>query len=158
VKKETPKPGGKAFVCMFCSRAGHLNEFCFWYKRIEKSYLDYARNSYVMSSLIFYLILILMFHLDLILILCLAVTLVLCLRSLMDLTIAHMVLVHERTALCLDALDMTHILIVVILSYIGLVFLQEGFTPILCQDTWMVHILLVVVLVPLIQMVMCKRL
>jgi hypothetical protein len=111
-----------------------------------------------MSSLIFCLILILMFHLDLILILCLALTLVLCLRSLMDLTISHMVLVHERTALCLDTLDMAHVLIVVILSCIGLVFLQEGFTPILCQDTWMVHILLIVVLVPLIQMVMCKRL
>jgi hypothetical protein len=28
---------------------------------------------------------------------------VLCLSSLMDLTIAHMVLVHERTVFCLDA-------------------------------------------------------
>jgi hypothetical protein len=34
-----------------------------------------------------------------------ALLLVLCLNSLMYLTIAHMVLVHERTALSLDALD-----------------------------------------------------
>jgi hypothetical protein len=29
VKKETPKPREEAFVCMFCGRAGHMNEFCF---------------------------------------------------------------------------------------------------------------------------------
>jgi hypothetical protein len=31
---------------MFCDRAGHLDEFCFRHKRIEKRHLDYARNSY----------------------------------------------------------------------------------------------------------------
>jgi hypothetical protein len=31
---------------MFCDNAGHLNEFCFRLKRIEKMHLDYARNSY----------------------------------------------------------------------------------------------------------------
>jgi hypothetical protein len=36
----------------------------------------------------------------------LALLLVLCLVSLIDLSTAHMVLVHKRTALCLDALDM----------------------------------------------------
>jgi hypothetical protein len=50
------------------------------------------------------------------------------LSSLMDLTIAHMVWVHERTALCLDALDTAHVLIVVIISRVGLVFLLEGLT------------------------------
>jgi hypothetical protein len=83
----------------------------------------------VMSSLIFRLALILMFRLALTLVLCLALfhvlclalLLVLCLSSLMDLTIAHMILVHERTALCPDALDMTHILVVVIVSHVGLV-------------------------------------
>jgi hypothetical protein len=30
--KETPKPREQAFVCMFCDRAGHLDEFCFWRK------------------------------------------------------------------------------------------------------------------------------
>jgi hypothetical protein len=29
VRKKTPKPRDKAFVCMFCSRAGHFDEFCF---------------------------------------------------------------------------------------------------------------------------------
>jgi hypothetical protein len=28
-RKGTPKPREKAFMCMFCSRAGHLDEFCF---------------------------------------------------------------------------------------------------------------------------------
>jgi hypothetical protein len=46
VKKETPKLREEAFVCMFCGHAGHLDEFCFLRKRIEKKRLDYARNSY----------------------------------------------------------------------------------------------------------------
>jgi hypothetical protein len=46
VSKETPKPREEAFVCMFCGRADHLDEFCFRHKRIEKKCLDYARNSY----------------------------------------------------------------------------------------------------------------
>jgi hypothetical protein len=98
----------------------------------------------------------LIFRLDLILMLCLTLTLMLCLNSLMDLIIAHMVLVHERTALCLDALDTAHVLIVVIVSRIGLIFLWEGFTPVLSQDTWTVHVFPVMVLVPLVQMVMCR--
>jgi hypothetical protein len=53
----------------------------------------------------------------------------------MDLTIIHMVLVHEITALCLDALDTTHILIVVIVSRVGLVFLLELLTLTLSPDT-----------------------
>jgi hypothetical protein len=36
VRKETPKPREKAFICMFCARVGHLDEFCFWRKRIER--------------------------------------------------------------------------------------------------------------------------
>jgi hypothetical protein len=31
---------------MFCGRAGHLDEFCFHRKIIEKRRFDYARNSY----------------------------------------------------------------------------------------------------------------
>jgi hypothetical protein len=31
---------------MFCGRAGHLDESCFWCKRMEKRHVDYARNSY----------------------------------------------------------------------------------------------------------------
>jgi hypothetical protein len=46
VKKESPKTRKEAFVCMFCGSAGHLDEFCFHHKRIEKRRFDYARNSY----------------------------------------------------------------------------------------------------------------
>jgi hypothetical protein len=45
VKKETPKSREEAFIYMFCGRVGHLNEFCFRHKRIEKRRFDYARNS-----------------------------------------------------------------------------------------------------------------
>jgi hypothetical protein len=45
-RKETPKPRKENFICMFCDRADHLDEFCFHRKRIEKRRLDYARNSY----------------------------------------------------------------------------------------------------------------
>ena len=47
----------------------------------------------------------------------------------MDLTIAHMVLVHERTALSLDALVTAHVLIVVTVYRVGLVFPLEGPFP-----------------------------
>jgi hypothetical protein len=46
VRKETPKPRAEDFICMFYGCAGHLDEFCFCRKRIEKRRLDYARNSY----------------------------------------------------------------------------------------------------------------
>jgi uncharacterized membrane protein len=99
-----------------------------------------------------------MFHLDFTLVLHLTLLHVLFLSSLMDLTIAHMVLVHERTDLSLDALVMAHVLIVVIVSRVGLVFLLEGPTPTLSRDTWMVHVFPIVVHVPLGQVVSCKGL
>jgi hypothetical protein len=89
----------------------------------------------VMNSLIFCLVLIPMFGLAFTLMLCLALFHVLCLSSLMDLTIAHMVLVHERTALSLDALVTAHVLIVVTVSCVGLVFPLEGPLPTLSRDT-----------------------
>jgi regulator of replication initiation timing len=46
VRKETPKPREEAFVCIFCGCAGHMDEFCFRCKRIERRRLDYAKNSY----------------------------------------------------------------------------------------------------------------
>jgi hypothetical protein len=46
VRKETLKPREDVFVCIFYGRAGHLDEICFWRKRIDKRHLDYARNSY----------------------------------------------------------------------------------------------------------------
>jgi hypothetical protein len=45
-RKETSKSRKEAFVCMFCGRAGHLDEFCFRQKRIERSRIEYARDSY----------------------------------------------------------------------------------------------------------------
>jgi hypothetical protein len=74
----------------------------------------------MMSFLIFCLALPLMF--------CLTLLLMLCLSSLMDLTITHMVLAHERTALSLDVLVTAHVLIVVIVSRVGMFFLLEGLT------------------------------
>jgi hypothetical protein len=116
----------------------------------------------VMSSLISRLILILMFSLAftpvLLLALCLTLLLVLRLSSLMDPTITHMVLVHERTALSLDALVMAHVLIVVTIFHVGLVFPLEGPSPTLSRDTWMVHAFPVVTHVPLGQVVQWKGL
>jgi hypothetical protein len=127
-------------------------------RELRRGALSMLETHIMMSSLIFYLVLILVFRLILTLVLYLALLLMLCLSSLMDLIIAHMVLVHERTTLCLDTLVTANVLIVVIVTLVGPVFLQEGFTPVLSRDTWTVHVFLIVVLVPLVQMVMCKRL
>jgi hypothetical protein len=95
----------------------------------------------MMNLLIFCLALILMFRLAFTLVLlalshvlCLTLLLVLCLSSLMDPTITHMVLVNERTALSIDALVMAHVLVVVIVSRVGLIFLLEGPSPTLSRD------------------------
>jgi hypothetical protein len=45
-RKETTKLREEAFVCIFCDRAGHLDEFCFRQKRIERRCVEYARDSY----------------------------------------------------------------------------------------------------------------
>jgi hypothetical protein len=134
VRKETPKPREEGFVCMFCGRADHLDEFCFRWKRIERRRVEYARYSYHDEFIDFpsrsyshvppHLPLLTLSH-----VLCLALLLVLRLSSLMDSTIAHMVLVHERIALSIYALVMAHVLIVVTVSCVGLVFLLEGPFP-----------------------------
>jgi hypothetical protein len=118
----------------------------------------------VISLLIFRLVLILIFCLALILVLllapshvlCLALLLVPCLSSLMDQTIAHMVLVHERTAFSLDALVTAHVLIVVTVYRVGLVFPLKGPFPTLSRDIWTVHVFSIVVHVPLGQVARCK--
>jgi hypothetical protein len=46
VKRESPKSREEVFVCMFCGRAGHMDEFCFRRKRLERRRAGYARNSY----------------------------------------------------------------------------------------------------------------
>jgi hypothetical protein len=55
-------------------------------------------------------------------------------------------------------LDTVHVLIVVIVSHIGMIFLLEGLTLALRRDTWIVHVFSVVVHVPRGQMMKCKRL
>jgi hypothetical protein len=112
----------------------------------------------MMSSFIYRLVLILVFHLARTLVLRLTLFHVFCLVSPIYLTIAHIVLVYERTALSLNALVTAHILVAVIVSRVGLVFLLEGHAPTLSRDTWMVHVFPDVVHVPLGQVVRCKRL
>jgi hypothetical protein len=46
MRKESRKSRDEAFVCMFYGRIGHLDEFCFRRKGIEKRHFEYARNSY----------------------------------------------------------------------------------------------------------------
>jgi hypothetical protein len=53
VKKNTPNPSEEVYICMFCGRADHLDEFCFHRKRMEKRRFDYARNSYRDESIDF---------------------------------------------------------------------------------------------------------
>jgi hypothetical protein len=141
-RKQTPKSREEAFICMFCDCAGHLYEFYFRPKRFERR-RKRIETRIMMSLLIFRLVLILMSRLASTLILLLALSHVLCLTLflvfhlslLMDPTIAHMVLVHERTALSLDALVMTHVLVVVTVSRVGLVFPLEGPFATLSRDT-----------------------
>jgi hypothetical protein len=126
-------------------------------RELRGDVLSMLETHIVMSLSIFRLILILMFRraftLVLLLahfhVLCLTFLLVLCLSSLMDPTITHIVLVHERTTLSLDALVTTHVLIMVTISRVGLVFPLEGPFPTVSQDTWTVHVFPVVVHVPL---------
>jgi hypothetical protein len=125
-------------------------------RELRGGVLSMLETDIVMSSLIFRLVLILMFYLAFTLMLRLILLHGLLLSSLIDVTIAHMVLVHERTALNLDALITTHVLVVVIISCVGLVFLLDGSILTLSRDTWMVHVFPVVVHVPLDQVVRCK--
>jgi hypothetical protein len=124
--------------------------FAFDVKELRGGTLSMLETHIVMSSLIFCL--------GLTLVLRLALLLVLCLVSLMDLAITHMVVVHERTALSLNALVTAHVLIVVIVSRVDLIFLLKGLTPALSRDIWTVHAFPIVVHVPLAQMVKCKGL
>jgi hypothetical protein len=119
-------------------------------RELRRSILSMLETHIVMSSLIF--------HLVLTLVLCLTLLLMLCLASFMDLTIAHMVLILKRIALCLDTLVTVHVLIMVIVPHVGMIFSLEGLTPALSVDTWMVHVVHVTVFIPLVQTVRCKRL
>jgi hypothetical protein len=135
------------FVCMFCGRASHLDEFCFWRKRIEMRRLDYARNSYRDEFIDFPS----------------------CFFSRASPHTSSYALfrfshgpnhpsysfVHERTTLCLGALVTVHVLIVAIVSHVGPVFLLEDLRLTQSLDTWMVHVFPIMVHVPLGQVMRC---
>jgi hypothetical protein len=87
------------------------------------------------------------------LIFCLTFLIVLHLIFLMDLTIAHMVLIHERVVLCLDTMVSTHALIVVFVTCIGMVVPLEVSILTLSQVALIVHAFPIVVHVPLAQIV-----
>jgi hypothetical protein len=127
VKRETPKPRYEAFLCMFYARAGHLDEFCFCHKRIEKRHFEYARNSFRdefsdFPPHSFSRTLPCTFS-----------------RALSRFSYGP----NHRSygfgsreiALCLDTLVTVHILIVVIIFRVGLIFLLEGLTLTLGPDT-----------------------
>jgi hypothetical protein len=150
VKKETPSRERKLLCACFVTVLVTWMSFASVTRELRRDALTMLEIHIVMGSLIFHLVLILVF--------CLALLLVLCLISFMDLTITHMVLVHERTTLCLDALVTAHFLIVVNVPFIGMVFRLESLTPTLNPDTWTVHVFPIMVLVRLVQRVRCKRL
>jgi hypothetical protein len=127
-------------------------------KELRGGVLSMLETHIVMSSLMFRLSLILVHRLAFTLMLRLTLFHVLCLSLLMDPIIAHMVLVHERTAFSLDALVTAHVLIMVTISRVGLVFPLEDPFPTLSQDTWTVHAFPIVVHVPLSQVVRWKGL
>jgi hypothetical protein len=143
-------------------------------RELRGGVLSMLETHIVMSSSMFCPSLILVFHLARTLVLrlalflmvllvlshviCLALSLVLRLSSLMDLTIAHMVLIHKRTALSPYALVTAHVLIVAIFSHVCLVFPLESPFPTLSRDTWTVHAFPVVVHIPLDQVVRYKGL
>jgi hypothetical protein len=135
-------------------------------RELRGGVLSMLETHIVMSLSIFRLVPILMFRLAFTLVLllapsrvlCLTLLLVFCLSLLMDPTITHMVLIHERTALILDALVTAHVLIVVTVSRIGLISPLEGPFPTLSRDTWTVHAFPIVVHVPLGQVARCKGL
>jgi hypothetical protein len=101
--------------------------FAFDARELRRGALSMLETHIVMSSLIFCLVLTLVLHL--------AHLLMLCLISLMVLMIAHMIFVQERTSLHPDALLTVDVLIVVIISCMGVVFLLEGLTLPLSSNT-----------------------
>jgi hypothetical protein len=147
VRKKSPSCERKLLCACFVAVPVTWMSFASGTRGLRGGILIMPKTRIVMSFLIF--------RLALSLTLCLALLLMLCFIYLMDLTIAHMVLVHERSALSLDALVIAHVLIVVIVSHVGLFFLLESLTFTLSQDIWTVHVFPIVVHVPLGQVVRC---
>jgi hypothetical protein len=142
VKKNTPNPCEEVCICMFCGRAGHLDEFSFSAREWRRGVWTMPETHFMMSLLIFHLTFLFMLRLV----------------FLMDQTITYMVLVHETVTLCLDTLVSTHTLIVVFVSRIGMVFLLKVSILTLSPVPLTVHAFSIVAQVPLAQMVRCKGL
>jgi hypothetical protein len=92
---------------MFCDRAGM--SFAFGKREWRRGVWTMLETHIMMSLFIF----------------CLTFLLVLHLVFLMNLTITHIVLVHERVVLCLDVLLSTHAVIVAFVPRVGMVFPLE---------------------------------
>jgi hypothetical protein len=114
-EKKLPSPEWKLLFACFVVVLVIWMSFASDARELRSGVLSMLEIHIMMSFFIFCLVLIL--------VPCLALLLVLCLSFLMDLTITHMVLVHERIALYQDALNTAHVLIVVIVSHVGLIFL-----------------------------------
>jgi cation transport ATPase len=127
-KKKPPGREMKHLFACFVTVLVTSMSFTSGVRELRGDVLSMLETHIMMSSLISHLVLILMFRLTFTLILRLALLHVLFLSSLMDLTIAHMVLAHKRTALNLDALITAHVLVMVIISHVCLIFLLKGFT------------------------------
>jgi hypothetical protein len=140
--KEIPKPRKKLLFTCFMTVLVTWMSSASVAREYRRDALIMLKTHIVISSLIFHLVLLLVLHLI----------------SFMDLTIAHMVLIYERIALCLDALVTTQVLIMVIVPHVGTIFLLEGLILALSPDTWTVHVFPIMVHVLLVQMVRCKRL
>jgi hypothetical protein len=85
--RKNPSQEGKLLFAYFVAMLVTWMSFAFVIRELRRCALSMLETRIMMSSL--------SFHLVLTLVLCLALLLVLCLISLMDLTITHMVLVHE---------------------------------------------------------------
>jgi hypothetical protein len=140
VRKEILKLREGAFVCIFCGCAGHLDEFCFCRKRIEKRRFDYVRNSYRDEFIDF-------LHRS---------------HSRASSRFSHGPNHHSYGFVSLETSFVPTCfgygprLHRVIVFRVGPIFLLEGLTLTLSPDTWTIHIFPVVIHVPLVQMVKCK--
>jgi hypothetical protein len=121
-----------------CGCAGHLDEFCFRRKRIEKRCFDYARNSYCDEFSDF-------------------LTHSFSRASPHTSSCAFSHFSHGPNHR-LDALVTAHVFRMVIIFCVGPVFLLDGLVLTLSRDTRTVHIFPVVAHIPLDQIVRCKGL
>jgi hypothetical protein len=156
--KETPKSREEGFVYMFCDRADQLDEFCFRHKRIERRRVKYDRDSYHDEFIDF-----------------------------SPHSYSHVPpRFYSRASPCTSSRAFTQFSFGPNHHSYGFdsrenrfnpryfgygphphhsdrfprrpVFLLEGPTPTLSQDTWMIHVFLVVIHIPFGQVVRCKGL